>query len=134
MLGEQVGDIRGQTISTRVLPDLGTGPRLEITDQGVGTLCGEHVTSTVTYVGTLRPNGTIQGEGTGVTMTDKGEAATFRGSGVGTFIRPGVTSWRGSLVYETDSKALARLNGIAVAFEYTVDEGGKSEGHLYEWK
>lgn len=134
MLGEQVGDIRGQTVSTRVLPDVGQGPRLEITDQGIGTLCGEHVTSTVTYIGTLRPNGTIAGEGTGVTMTDKGESATFRGSGVGTFVRPGVTSWRGTLLYETQSEALKRLNGIATLFEYTVDEGGKSEGHFFEWK
>ena len=134
MLGEQIGDIRGQTISTHVLPDLGLGPRLEVTDQGLGTLCGEHVTSTVTYVGTLRPNGTLQGEGTGIVMTDKGEAATFHGVAVGTFVRPGVMSWRGSLFYETQAPSLQRLNGIAALVEYTVDEGGKSEGHLYEWK
>ena len=67
MLGEQVGDVRGQTISTRVLPDEGTGPRMEITDQSVGTLCGVSITSTVTYVGTLGPTGHIAGEGTGTT-------------------------------------------------------------------
>ena len=134
MLGEQVGDIRGQTVSTRVLPDEGNGPRMEITDQGLGTLCGEHISSTVTYVGTLRPNGTISGSGIGIVMTDAGESATFRGEAVGTFIRPGVTSWRGSLFFETTSEKLSRLNGIACAVEYTVDEGGKSEGHLYEWK
>jgi hypothetical protein len=134
MLGEVIGDTRGQTISTRILPDLGQGPRMEITDQAVGTLYGVGVTQTVTYIGTLRPNGTISGEGTGVMMTTDGESATFRGVGVGTFSRAGATTWRGALFYETASASLARLNGIAAVFEYSVDEGGKSEGHLTEWK
>jgi hypothetical protein len=134
MLGEIIGDTRGQAISTRILPDVGQGPRMEITDQGVGTLCGVGVTSTVTYVGTLRPNGTISGEGTGIVMTTDGESATYRGYGVGTFSRPGATTWRGSLFFETTSAKLAGLNGIAVVFEYSVDEGGKSEGHFTEWK
>jgi hypothetical protein len=134
MLGEQLGDVRGQSISTRILPDIGQGPRMEITDQSTGMLCGVHVTSTVTYIGTLRPNGTIAGDGTGVVMTEDGESATFRGAGVGTFSRPGATRWRGCLLYETNSMKLSRLNGIATLFEYEVDEGGKSEGHFYEWK
>ena len=134
MLGEKIGDLRGQTTSTRVLPDLGSGPRMEITDQSTGTMYGLHVNATITYLGTLRPNGTISGEGTGVLMTEDGEAATYRGAGVGTIVRPGVTSWRGSLFFETESKKLSKLNGIACLFEYSVDEGGKSEGHLTEWK
>ena len=134
MLGDQIGEIRGQAISTRVLADIGTGPRMETTDQGVGTLLGVQINTTVTYVGTLRPNGTIAGEGTGVVMTEDGEAATYRGAGVGTFVRPGVTSWRGCLLYETTSQKLASLNGIAVLFEYEIDESGKSEGRFFEWK
>ena len=134
MLGEQIGDVRGQAISTRILPDIGTGPRMETTDQGVGSLCGITCTSTVTYVGTLRPNGTIAGEGTGIVMGENGEMGTYRGSGVGTFVRPGVTQWRGCLLFECPTPGLSRLNGIAVAFEYTIDEGGKSEGHFWEWK
>lgn len=134
MLGDQIGEIRGQAISTRVLADIGTGPRMETTDQGVGTLLGVQINTTVTYVGTLRPNGTIAGEGTGVVMTEDGEAATYRGAGVGTFVRPGVTSWRGCLLYETASQKLASLNGIAVVFEYEIDESGKSEGRFFEWK
>ena len=42
--------------------------------------------------------------------------------------------WRGALFYETSSDELALLNGIAVLFEYEIDESGKSEGRLYEWK
>jgi hypothetical protein len=107
---------------------------MEITDRAVGMLCGVHVTSTVTYVGAMRPNGTIAGTGTGSVMTEDGEMATYRGTGVGRLSRPGVTSWRGAVFYETTSTKLAKLNGIAVVFEYEVDESGKSEGHFQEWK
>ena len=134
MLGENIGEVRGQTIGTRILLDEGRGPRMETTDRGTGTLCGVHVDSISTYIGTLRPNGTIEGSGTGVVMTEDGESATFRAMGVGTPLRPGVTSWRGTLFYETTAAKLSRLNGIAVAFEYMVDESGKSEAHLHEWK
>ena len=134
MLGEQIGDLRGQSIGPRILPDEGKGPRMEVTDQQVGTLCDVSVTATVTYVGTMRPNGTIAGQGTGIVMTADGGNATFRGTGVGRFVRPGVTSWRGALFYEAATPELTRLNEIAVVFEYEVDESGKSEGHLFEWK
>jgi hypothetical protein len=134
MLGEQVGELRGQAVSTRILPDEGQGPRMEVTDQQVGTLCGVNVTVTVTYVGTMRANGTIAGNGTGIVMTASGGSATFRGTGVGRFVRPGALSWRGALFYETATPELARLNGIACVFEYEVDESSKSEGRLFEWK
>jgi hypothetical protein len=134
MLGDSIGEVQGQTIGTRVLPDAGHGPRMEITDHGTGVLCGVQVTSTVTYQGTMRPNNSIAGEGTGIVMSADGEAATFRGAGVGTFTGPGAMHWVGSLFYETASPKLARLNGIAVAFEYDVDASGKSHGMFYEWK
>ena len=133
MLGEMIGEMHGQT-STRVLPDEGHGPRMEVTDQASGTLCGVAVNQTVTYVGTMRPNGLISGAGTGVTMTTNGGAATFRGVGVGRFVGQGALSWRGALFYETASEELARLNGIAALFEYEVDASGKTEGRFYEWK
>jgi hypothetical protein len=134
MLGDMVGEVRGQQGAMRVLADEGHGPRIEVTDQATGTLFGVGVSQTVTYVGTMRPNGTVAGEGTGVAMTASGGAATFRGVGVGRMLGQGAMSWRGSLFYETASEELARLNGIAVLFEYEIDESGKSEGRLYEWK
>src|SRR2546428_7651487 len=103
MLGDKVGEVRGQTISTRVLPDEGLGPCMEVTDQATGTLCGVSINQTVTYTGVMRPNGTISGQGSGVTMTQSGGSATFRGVGVGRFTGSGAISWRGALFYETDS-------------------------------
>jgi hypothetical protein len=95
MLGEQIGEARGQTIGIRVLPDEGNGPRMEVTDRSAGTLYGEHINTTVTYTGTMRPNGTIYGSGTGTVMADTGDTASFRGAGVGRIVRPGITTWRG---------------------------------------
>jgi hypothetical protein len=132
MLGEQIGELNGQTISTRVLEDLGRGPRTEVTDHQVGTLCGVQVDTTVTYLGTMRPNGTMAGAGNGFVVTANGQTATFEGKGVGKFTGPGQISWRGALFYETAAEELSRLNGIAVVFEYTVIDG-KSEGRLFEW-
>ena len=134
MLGEMIGEVRGQQTTMRVLPDEGHGPRMEVTDQASGTLCGVAINQTVTYVGTMRPNGTLSGGGTGITMSTSGGAATFRGAGVGRFVGQGALSWRGSLFYESASDEFAALNGIAVLFEYEVDASGKSEGRLYEWK
>ena len=105
-----------------------------MTDHGAGTLYGVQVSSTVTYIGTLRPNGTITGSGTGFALTADGNTATFRGYGVGTFTRPGAISWHGALFFETTAPELDRLNGIAAAFDYQVDETGKSEGQFTEWK
>ena len=133
MLGDQIGDLKGQAVSMRVLEDTGLGPRTEVTDHQTGTLCGVQVDTMVTYVGTMRPNGTLAGAGTGYVVTANGQTATFRGTGVGTFTGPGQISWRGALFYETDSEELGSLNGIAVLFEYQTAEG-KSEGHLHEWK
>ncbi|NEW39267.1 hypothetical protein GV794_02345 [Nocardia cyriacigeorgica] len=134
MLGDKIGEFNGQTIGTRVLEDIGTGPRTEVTDRSSGTAYGVRADSTVTYVGTLRPNGTIAGSGTGFVVTESGETATFRGVGVGHFGPDGSTVWRGSLFYETESEALSRLNGIAALFEYQIDASGKSSGQFYEWK
>lgn len=133
MLGEQIGELKGQTISTRVLEDIGHGPRTEVTDHQVGTLCGVQVDVTVTYVGTIRPSGTVAGGGNGFVVTASGQTATFTGHGVGGFTGPGQLTWRGALFYETTSDELSSLNGIAVVFEYQVADG-KSEGTLFEWK
>jgi hypothetical protein len=134
MLGQTVGEVRGDTVGRRIVEDEGQGPGMEVTDSGSGTLLGVNVTQTVTYVGHMRPDGSLAGEGTGLVMTPDGEGGTFRGRGVGKFTGPGAVSWRGLLLYEMGSGKLAGLNGMAVMFEYEVDSAGKSVGTFYEWK
>ncbi|RAM38370.1 hypothetical protein [Arthrobacter globiformis] len=103
-----------------------------MTDHQVGTLCGAQVDVTVTYVGTIRPSGTVAGNDDGFVATAGRQTATLTGHGVTSF-GSGQLTGRGALFCETTSDELSRLNGIAVLFEYQVADG-KSEGRLFEWK
>jgi hypothetical protein len=114
MLGQTLGETRGDTIGRRIVEDEGQGTGMEVTDTASGTLLGVNVTQTVTYVGHMRPDGSLLGEGTGIVMTAEGEGGTLRGRGVGKFTAPGAVSWRGLLLYEMGSGKLAGLNGMAV--------------------
>lgn len=134
MLGEILGEERGQITAMRVLPSNGRGARVEVSFQASGTILGHDSTDVVTYYSEARPDGTMFGEGQGVIMTADGETVTFTGRGFGRFTRPGAVAWRGALYYETASRKLARLNGTVGVFEFESDEGGKTEGKVWEWK
>lgn len=134
MLGEQIGEVTGQITGMRVLPDEGHGARVEVSFQQTGTLLGAHVNDMGTYISVTRPDGTLFGEGQGVTMTEDGEMATWHGQGVGRFTgRGGAVSYRGAVYFQTTSERLARLNSMAVVFEYESDESGKTTAKDYEW-
>ena len=135
MLGEQIGEVTGQITGMRVLPDEGHGAKVEVSFQQTGTLLGAHVNDMGTYISVTRPDGTLFGDGQGVTMTEDGEMATWRGQGVGRFTgRGGAVSYRGAVYFQTTSERLERLNGIAVVYEYESDESGKTTVKAYEWK
>ena len=135
MLGEQIGEETGQITGMRVLPDEGHGARVEVSFQQTGTLLGAHVNDMGTYTSVARPDGTLFGDGQGVTTTEDGEMATWRGQGIGRFTgRGGAVSYRGAVYFQTTSERLAPLNSIAVVFEYETDEDGKTTNKTYEWK
>lgn len=134
MLGEQLGQENGQVTGLRVLPGEDS-PRVEVSFTATGTLLGVHGTDMGTYVSVIRPDGSLYGEGQGVLMTDEGEMAAWKGQGVGRLTGRGTAvSWRGAVYYQTTSERLARLNGIAVVYEYDTDESGKTEAKSFEWK
>jgi hypothetical protein len=135
MFGEQIGEETGQITGMRVLLDEGAGSKVEVSFQMDGTLLGVHVSDLATYQSVTRPDGTLFGEGQGVAMTEDGEAAAWRGQGVGRFTGHGMaTAFRGAIYFQTTSDRLARLNGMAVVFEYEADESGKCSSKSYEWK
>jgi hypothetical protein len=135
MLGEQIGEETGQITGMRVLPDDGAGAKVEVSFQASGTLLGLHASNMGTFISVTRPDGTLFGDGQGFSMTDDGEAATWRGQGVGRFTGHGMAvSFRGAIYFQTASERLARLNGMAVVFEYEADESGKVADKTYEWK
>jgi hypothetical protein len=134
VLGDKVGESRGETIGRRIIEKDGGQTVMEVTDTASGTLLGVNINQTVTYEARMHPDGHLRGEGTGIVMTADGEGGTLSGRGVGKFTAPGAVSWRGLLLYDISSGKLEGLNGMAVMFEYEVDAGGKSVGTFYEWK
>ena len=60
--------------------------------------------------------------------------ATFRASGIGTFTTEGGASFRGVVYFQASAPSLARLNGIAVVYEWDVDADGNATWELWEWK
>ena len=93
MLGEQIGEERGQVLVRRVLPGEGP-PKVEVSLEAQGTLVGISTTDIATYTSVIQPDGTIYGEGQGIVRsTDNSEIALWRGSGVGHFRRSRFFAW-----------------------------------------
>ncbi|MFD9126991.1 hypothetical protein [Kitasatospora sp. NPDC059571] len=134
MLGDLIGEEQAQVTNQRVIrSDHGLPPVVESAFQGTGTLCGVTVNDVGTYTGRLRPDGTLYGEGQGVIMSPTGAHASWQGGGVGRFTEDGGTSWRGTIVYSSDSPEFASLRGVAGAFEWDVGADGKAVGKIWAW-
>ena len=134
MLGEKIGELSGKVTTRRVLPNPGGGPKMEVSSEGSGTLLGVEEKDTLTYWTVVRPDGTVHGEGQGVSMGKQGEVATWVGQGVGTVKDDGGVSYRGAIYYQSSTPIWSRLNGVAVVFEYEVDAEGNAQGQFWEWK
>ena len=134
MLGDHIGEERGQVLVRRVLTTEGA-PKVEVSFEAQGQMLGLSTTDIGTYVTTVRPDGSLHGEGSGIIRSsDSSEIATWTGSGVGHFTQDGGASYRGAIYCQSQTPKLARLNGIAALFEYNVDASGKTESTLTEWK
>ncbi|MEU6661956.1 hypothetical protein [Streptomyces sp. NPDC046821] len=134
MLGDLLGEEQGQTTGMRVVPTDGTlHPAMEVSFQAAGTLLNKAVSDVGTYESILRPDGTLFGEGQGISMTHEGESVTWHGLGVGHFNESGGVNWRGAIFYETTADAFAELTGTVGVFEFDAEESGKVHGKIYGW-
>jgi hypothetical protein len=134
MLGEKIGEGTGKVTLQRVLPSEGGAPRMETSFSESGTLFGVPTKETGTYWSAMRPDGSLYGEGQGITMSAQGDAATWVGQGVGTLKPDGSASFRGAIYFQTSSPKWASLNKVAGVFEHEVDAQGSTRTQLYEWK
>ena len=132
MLGELLGETTGKRIVRRVLST--EPPKVEVSFEDSGKMLGVGTTGFGTYTAVVRADGSILGEGEGVTTTQDGELITWKGSGLGKFGERGAISYRGILYYRTASEKLARLNTVAGIFEYEVDAQGATHTKVWEWK
>src|SRR5712692_1313812 len=114
MLGEMLGEESGKITGTRVLPSEGGAPKVEVSFQATGNILGVDATDMGTYVSTMRPDGSLFGDGQGIAMAKDGGAATWTGQGIGRFTASGGLSWRGAVYYHSGSGSLAGLNSRVV--------------------
>jgi hypothetical protein len=134
MLGEKIGEGKGKVTARRVLPNPGGGPKMETSFESKGKLLGVESKEMGTYASTVRPDGTLYGEGNGILMGKGGEMATWIGQGMGIIKEDGGVVYRGAIYYQSSSEAWRRLNRVAAVYEYEVDAEGNSKAELWEWK
>ena len=134
MQGEKIGESTGKVTSRRVLANPGGGPKMETSFEASGRVLGVEATETGTYWSVVRPDGSLFGEGQGILVGKGGEVATWVAQGVGTMKADGGTSFRGAVYYTSSSRDWARLNSIAVVYEYEAGAQGNTSAHAWEWK
>jgi hypothetical protein len=133
MLGDLVGDSTGKRTGRRVL-STDSVFKVEVSFEDSGTFLGIPANNIGTYWSAPRPDGSLYGEGQGVTITNDGAMATWKGQGAGKFGTGGAVSYRGALYYNSTAPHLARLNTVAVVFEFEVDADGTTHTKSWEWK
>ncbi len=132
MVGAQIAEGRGKRTSRRVLA---TEPtlRVEASVEEMATMLGVQGLSIITYVSTVKQDGSLYGEGEGVFAAPTGEMVTWKGIGVGRFSLDGSIRYTGSLSLNTSSPKLSSLNGISVVFEWDIDAQGNTHSKLFEF-
>jgi hypothetical protein len=137
MLGELIADGQGKLTSQTILPAEGGMPRFQVTFEFMGTVLGKGAKTIVTYQSTLQSDGSVYGEclDQAVVMSQEGDVATFRAAGAGNFTDAnGAIAFRGTIYYKSASPDWARLNGLAVVYEWNVDADGNADFKGWEWK
>ena len=132
MLGELISATTGKRVVRRVLSS--EPPTAEVSFEDSGHIAGVATTGIGTYTSVVKPDGSIHGEGEGVSFTADGETVSWKGTGLGKFGAGGTVSYRGMLYYRTPSAKLAKINNTCGVFEYEVDAAGNTTSKIWEWK
>src|SRR5262249_40274050 len=118
MLDVQIEEGRGKRTGRRLIA---TDPlKIEASVEERATLLGVDGMSIITYVSSIKPDGSLDGEGAGVFSSLQGDLVTWRGTGVGRFGDGGSIRFCGSLSFTTTSPRLSKLNGISGVFQWDI--------------
>jgi hypothetical protein len=135
-LGEQLGEFRGKTTTTRVLPgDDYRYIKMEVSWQESGTLLGMPAQNKGTIEVFERVTGQGYGSGQGIAFCEAG-GVIWNSMGITTEMGEGMsgrTAFAIACQAPTDGP-LARLNGVMVIGEQTTDTEGNVHTTLWEWK
>jgi hypothetical protein len=133
MLGELIAEEKGKVTGRRIL-DSQTG-KIEVSFTATGKAKGVEGMEMGTYVSWMLPDGSMEGKGQGLFMTNDGQVVSWTGTGIGHFKGPGKMSFRGSLHFKTSSKgSLASLNNVVGVYEHEGDMEGNVSTRTWEWK
>jgi hypothetical protein len=136
MLGEKIGSLQGKITGQRILPAEAGRPKFETSVEISGTILGLSARIMASYWSVVMPDGSLYGENAsqGVTITQDGDTAVFRGAGAGRMKGASAVSFRGAIYHQGATGKLAPLNGLALVFEWEVDNHGNAQFDLWEWK
>jgi len=130
--GELLGEIRGKTVSRTIKDITPLGVGLELNDEGkfVGGMYVANHIETVNVFQNL--DGTMQWESKSLQMTTEGDTVVISGRGTGKATGPATVRAEGDVVFMTQSKKLASLNGMAGRVEVNANnQTGEIEIKVY---
>ncbi len=124
---------QGKITNQRVL-EVNPHPKIESTFVANQTILGDILAHDLgTYWATLYTNGSVHGEGHGISTTTDGERVTWTGEGVGTMSSQGDLRLKGSLFFHTSSTGeISYLNNKVGFFNYEVDSEGNTSASVWE--
>jgi hypothetical protein len=131
MLGSQIAEGKGKRTGRRIIA---TKPVLQVeaTVEERSTLLGIQGTAIITYHATVKPDGSLDGQGEGAFLTPDGDIVTWQGNGVGRFVEGGAMQYGGSVSFTTSSKKFLKLNGVAGVFQWSLDGEGNTQSQIFE--
>jgi len=131
MLGDMIGEFKGQVTSVRVLPE----GKMENSERASGNILGVDATWLATSISTPMPNGTIMAEGDAVITTIEGDVVMVKKSGIGLPAGKGRrTSRRGVFFHMTQSQKLDHLNRVVGVWEFESEEDGNWHVKIWVWR
>jgi hypothetical protein len=135
MLGEKIGAEKGKVTSRRVLPGDADVRfvKMEVNIETESTILGQAGQNLGTYTIVGRGPGQVYGEGQGMFLAANGETAIWNGHGVARLDESGAMHIAASVVFQTTSEKLAKLNGMLVIIEHHADMQNNASSELYEW-
>jgi hypothetical protein len=132
MLGEQITEFKGKTISQRVLN--AEGPTMETSLSFTGSIRGKPATEIETIVSRPASPGVLHGVGQGVIMVGESDMATYTGEGI-IKITPSDIKSRGAIFFKTVlSGKLVFLNNVVGVFESEINADRNVIQKIWEWK
>jgi hypothetical protein len=117
----------------RVTDILLNGPKMEVSFKQSGKLLGVDAVDRATYWSMMAGPDTLYGEGAGTVISRTGEMAMYRATGTAKMKGP-MPVWRGVLYFQSQAQKWAALIGVAVVYEYEIDENENTHVKLWEWK